>query len=305
MKRTLLARLIIVCAFVYINHNVMANNDFPLLKESSQSEVVDQLGAAIREMAMASRPVGGDSETYWAASVVDSLHKTLSPSGRSFMQNMATIHHMNSYFAYGMNYFSSVIGLYSCPEEAGYARYSVSVCDSLANNAKNSSYEDILAIADLGAYSYYYTQLYVTMLHKINGHSDYKDNDLGFSLRALSLLRYAKASNIFSDAEIVKIYFVLDAVSFYKSFCGYLLSLTYDDVKRTLLREKLIEYAYYIDEISSPIFQAIYSENDKLLTMTDQQFEVFMIKMAGIKVDMMSRLTAEFISISENQGKQS
>ena len=40
MRRTLLTRLIIVCAFMYTNHNIMANNDFPLMKESSQREVV-------------------------------------------------------------------------------------------------------------------------------------------------------------------------------------------------------------------------------------------------------------------------
>ena len=304
MKGKILKILLIVCLLIFTNSNIIADNKFPLLKEETQKEIINQLGAAIREMAIASRPVGGDSETYWAASVVDSLQKTLSHSGRSFMENMTTIHHMNSYFAYGMNYFSSVIGLYSCPKEAGYARYSVSVCDSLANNAKISSYEDVLAIADLGAYSYYYTQLYVTMLHKINGHSDFVDNDLGFSLRALSLLKHAKSADIFTENDVVKIYFVLDAVSFYKTYCGYLLSLTYD-IKRKLLREKLIEYAYYIDEISSPVFDAIYSGKTESLKMTDQTFEEFMIKMSGIKVDMMARLTSEFISISEEKTKHS
>ena len=143
------------------------------------------------------------------------------------------------------------------------------------------------------------------MLHKINGHSDFVDNDLGFSLRALSLLKHAKSADIFTENDVVKIYFVLDAVSFYKTYCGYLLSLTYDDVKRKLLREKLIEYAYYIDEISSPVFDAIYSGKTESLKMTDQAFEEFMIKMSGIKVDMMARLTSEFISISEEKTKHS
>lgn len=301
MKGKLLNIILIVCSFILTNNNIKADNKFRLLKETTQKEIIEHLGCAIRDMAIASIPVGGDDETYWAASVVDSLNKTLTQGDRTFLENIATIHHMNSYFAYGMNYFSSVIGLYSCPEEAGYARYSVSVCDSLANNAKVSSYEDILTIADLGAYSYFYTQLYVTMLHKINGHSDYKDNDLGFSLRALGLLRYAKEAKIFTDDEMVKMYFVLDAVSFYKSYCGYVLSLTYDDVQRKLSQEKLIEYAYYIDEISSPIFDAIYSKRNKSLKMTDQEFEEFMIKITRIKVDILNLLTSEFISISKNR----
>ena len=200
-----------------------------------------------------------------------------------------------------MNYFSSVIGMYSCPEEAGYARYSVQVCDSLANNAKVTGYKDIMAVADLSAYSYFYTQLYVTMLHKINGHKDFKDRDLGYPLQNLGLLRYVNEKGAFTEEELTKIYFAFDAVCFYKSYYGYLMSLTYDDTQRKNTHEKLIEYAYYIDEVSGPFFEAVYADKYQPLKMTNDEFEAFMLKASEIKVDIMRLLTEQFQLIAKEQ----
>ena len=231
MKKTILLLGVILCTLMSVQCVSNAQNAFPLLTPNAQKTIITNLSRGLNDMAQASRPVGGDSETYWAASVVDSLHKVVTGKDRSFLEQVATIHHMNSYFAYGMNYFSSVIGLYSCPEEAGYARHSVPVCDSLANNAKAVEYKDILAIADLSGHSYFYTQLYVTMLHRINGHDDFKDRDLGFPLQNLGLLRHANERAVFTEEELTKMYFVFDAVCFYKSYYGYLMSLTYVSIR--------------------------------------------------------------------------
>lgn len=304
MKKTILLLGVILCTLMSVHCASNAQNAFPLLTPNAQKTIITNLSMGLNDMAQASRPVGGDSETYWAASVVDSLHKVVTGKDRSFLEQVATIHHMNSYFAYGMNYFSSVIGLYSCPEEAGYARHSVPVCDSLANNAKAVEYKDILAIADLSGHSYFYTQLYVTMLHRINGHDDFKDRDLGFPLQNLGLLRYANERAVFTEEELTKMYFVFDAVCFYKSYYGYLMSLTYDDNQRKATHEKLIEYAYYIDEVSGPFFEAAYADEYKPLQMTNDEFEAFMLKMTEVKVDMMRRLTEQFVLIAKVQENQ-
>ena len=305
MKKTILLLGVVLSTLMSVQCASNAQNAFPLLTQKAQKTIITDLSTALNDMAQASRPVGGDSETYWAASVVDSLHKVVTGKDRPFLEQIATIHHMNSYFAYGMNYFSSVIGLYSCPEEAGYARHSVPVCDSLANNVKATEYKDVMALADLSGHSYFYTQLYVTMLHRINGHEDFKDRDLGFPLQNLGLLRYANDRSVFTEEELAKMYFVFDAVCFYKSYYGYLMSLTYDDNQRKASHEKLIEYAYYIDDVSGPFFEAAYADEYKPLKMTNDEFEAFMLKMTGIKVDIMKRLTDQFLLIAREQENKS
>ena len=301
MNRIRLFLGIILCSLFFVQYVTNAQTSFTLLSEKTQEAIITDLSTAINNLAQASKPVGGDDETYWAASMVDSLYKVVTVQNKPFLEQIATIHHMNSYFAYGMNYFSSVVGMYSCPEEAGYARYSVQVCDSLANNAKVAGYKDIMAVADISAYSYFYTQLYVTMLHKINGHKDFKDRDLGYPLQNLGLLRYVNEKGVFTEEELTKIYFAFDAVCFYKSYYGYLMSLTYDDTQRKKTHEKLIEYAYYIDEVSGPFFEAVYADEYQPLKMTNDEFEVFMLKATEIKVDIMRLLTEQFQLIAKEQ----
>ena len=301
MNRIRLFLGIILCSLFFVQYVTNAQTSFTLLSEKTQEAIITDLSTAINNLAQASKPVGGDDETYWAASMVDSLYKVVTVQNKPFLEQIATIHHMNSYFAYGMNYFSSVVGMYSCPEEAGYARYSVQVCDSLANNAKVAGYKDIMAVADLSAYSYFYTQLYVTMLHKINGHKDFEDRDLGYPLQNLGLLRYANEKCAFTEEELIKIYFAFDAVCFYKSYYGYLMSLTYDDTQRKKTHEKLIEYAYYIDEVSGPFFEAVYADEYQPLKMTNDEFEAFMLKATEIKVDIMRLLTEQFQLIAKEQ----
>lgn len=301
MNRIRLFLGIILCSLFFVQYVTNAQTSFTLLSEKTQEAIITDLSIAINNLAQASKPVGGDDETYWAASMVDSLYKVVTVQNKPFLEQIATIHHMNSYFAYGMNYFSSVVGMYSCPEEAGYARYSVQVCDSLANNAKVAGYKDIMAVADLSAYSYFYTQLYVTMLHKINGHKDFKDRDLGYTLQNLGLLRYVNEKGVFTEEELTKIYFAFDAVCFYKSYYSYLMSLTYDDTQRKKTHEKLIEYAYYIDEVSGPFFEAVYADEYQPLKMTNDEFEAFMLKATEIKVDIMRLLTEQFQLIAEDQ----
>lgn len=305
MNKILLSLCVIFCSLFFLQCATNAQNPFPLLSEKTQETIVTDLSTALNELAQASIPVGGDDETYWAASMVDSLYKVVTVKNRPFLEQIATIHHMNSYFAYGMNYFSSVVGMYLCPEEAGYARYSVQVCDSLANNAKITGYKDIMAVADLSAYSYFYTQLHVTMLHKINGHKDFKDRDLGYPLQNLGLLRYVNEKGAFTEEELTKIYFAFDAVCFYKSYYGYLMSLTYDDTQRKNTHEKLIEYAYYIDEVSGPFFEAVYADEYHPLKMTNDEFEAFMLKATEIKVDIMRLLTEQFHLIAKEQNNTS
>ena len=295
MNRIRLFLGVILCSLFSAQCVTNAQTPFPLLSEKTQDAIIADLSTAINNLAQASKPVGGDDETYWAASMVDSLYKVVTVENRPFLEQIATIHHMNSYFAYGMNYFSSVVGMYSCPEEAGFARYSVQVCDSLVNNAKVTGYKVIMAVAALSAYSYFYTQLYMTMLHKINGHKDFEDRDLGYPLQNLGLLRYAKEKGVFSENEIFKMYFVFDAVCFFKTYYGLIMSFTYSEEHHNSTHSTLIDYAKDIDAISAPVFNAAYSE-EYMGMMTDAEFEDIMLKLTDIKVNMMEILIDEFMN---------
>ena len=99
MNKTLLSLCVIFCSLFFLQCATNAQNPFPLLSEKTQETIVTDLSTALNELAQASIPVGGDDETYWAASMVDSLYKVVTVKNRPFLEQIATIHHMNSYFA--------------------------------------------------------------------------------------------------------------------------------------------------------------------------------------------------------------
>ena len=127
-------------------------------------------------------------------------------------------------------------------------------------------------------------------------------NDVeGMELSCDPATGYVNEKGVFTEEELTKIYFAFDAVCFYKSYYGYLMSLTYDDTQRKKTHEKLIEYAYYIDEVSGPFFEAVYADEYHPLKMTNDEFEVFMLKATEIKVDIMRLLTEQFHLIAKEQ----
>lgn len=220
----------------------------PFLSESIKEWTLILLGL----LAEASIPIGGDTETSWAASVVDSLHNVITKQDLPFLEKMTRIYEMNGLFAYGMNYAISIYGLYVCPEEAGFAYHSMPVCDSLVNKAASSGYNDIMEIADLSAHTYFYNQFYLTILNKLNQNDDFNDRDLGFPLQALGMLRDVKSRGKYSDSDLIKMFFALDAVSFFKTFCPLTVNFAYTEEQYNLNRTKIVEYATYICKL--PLF---------------------------------------------------
>lgn len=295
MKHFLTLLFILTASLGVIHCTPKTENAFPLLDEGTQKSIIQDLSIALNKMAEASIPIGGDTETSWAASVVDSLHNVITEQDLPFLEKMTRIYEMNGLFAYGMNYAISIYGLYVCPEEAGFAYHSMPVCDSLVNKAASSGYNDIMEIADLSAHTYFYNQLYLTILNKLNQNDDFNDRDLGFPLQALGMLRDVKSRGKYSDSDLIKMFFALDAVSFFKTFCPLTVNFTYTEEQYNLNRTKIVEYATYIDSVSSKAFNVVYSETDEPLEISDKEFEEFMIKTTAIKVDMMNLLTAEFI----------
>ena len=305
MKKTLLFISVIIGIFLCSNcrPKVEKKNTFPLLTEQTQRTIINDLSGAIRELSEASIPIGGDAETVWASSMVDSLHKVVTTMDHPFLQQMTTNFQMNNLFAYGMNYFVSILGLYVCPEEAGYALNAVPICDSLANNVAMSNYEDIVALAEMSGYSYYHTQLFRTIANKVERNDEFRDIDYGFPLKTIRTIELAKMVDRFTQEELQKIYFVLETVCFYKTYCGLICDFATSAEQLEATKETVIEYALYFDEISQPIYDVIYSGGSKDKILTNAEFEEFMIKATAIKVDMMKMLTEEFNIVAKQQNE--
>lgn len=289
--------IVTIMAISLLSCTSYADDSFSLIKKETQQTIIESVSQALNEMAQASIPIGGDTETYWAVSEVKKIYQEVSTKKRPFLQQMSAIYEMTGYFSYGLNYGLSNFGLYSCPTESNLALHSVHVCDSLINNVRNSDYKDIMAIADLAGHSYYYTQLYLFILNKVNGNEEYKDRDLEYPLQNLGLLRHVYETQLFGENDFLKAYFILDAVCFFKTFCSLSSWFSPSEEKYNENRSKIIEYATYLDQVSTPVFKCVYSGEKASLTMTDDEFEEFMLRSAEMKVGIMKMITEGMIQI--------
>lgn len=69
------------------------------------------------------------------------------------------------------------------------------------------------------------------------------------------------------------------------------------------LIKKIIEYATYLDKVSTPVFDAIYTGEKTSLTMTDEEFEKFMLGSTEMKVGIMNMITESMIQIASLDNK--
>ena len=299
MKKIILFVCMALSSCLFLSCGSDKGNTFPALRVSVQKGIVKDLSAALNDLAQASIPIGADSETEWAVSVVDSLHSVILSEDRPFLEQVTMLHRMNGYFAYGLNYLPSVLGAGTCPAEASYARYSGIVCDSLANNAALAGYKDVMSIADLSCHTYYYMQLYITLLNKISGYDDFENAGMSDSFLALNILRTVNESGTYTKDELAKIYFVLDAVCFYKAYFTFVMDFLYDEKDFTSINARLSSYATFIDEATATVFESIYAEEPTPLAISDRDFEKFMKTVTDIKVDMMTILADSFRSIAQ------
>lgn len=301
MNRTYTFLLFAIAMILTGSCKSKSSDSFPLLNNETQKSIIERLSKALNIMTQASIPIGGDTETYWAAEEVEKLHDKTIKANRPFLQDITTIYQMQGLFAYGMNYVISNYGMSVCPELAKDAFYSVSVCDSLIDNVVQSRYSDIMAIADLSSRTYYQTQLHLSILNKLNQYDDNSDDDLEFSLQVFDMLQNAKSENKFNDKELLKAYFILDSVCFYKAFIPLVAWFAPTEEKYNEYGVQIMKYASYFDKVSTPVYETILSEVGKGLNMNDEEFEEFMIESTEAKVGIMEMITEGMIATAQQE----
>lgn len=105
------------------------------------NEVIVPYAEAFNEIAKVSPIIGGDTETEWAASQIDSLYHVIKSKPISITEKFANIAKMQSYMAYGISYFLSVVGIHSEPNTANRVHNICYETDSLFNELKNDNFQ--------------------------------------------------------------------------------------------------------------------------------------------------------------------
>ena len=134
---------------------------------------------------------------------------------------------------------------------------------------------------------------------KLNDVEEYNAADVGRPLYNLAMLRFLKDMDFYSDNEIIKMYFLLDVVSFFKTYCDLTTLFCPNEEQWKANGEEIIEIATYFDKMAAPVMNIIGSETPQKLEMTDEEFEVFMLKSTEYKVSMLQMITKGMKVIAE------
>lgn len=116
-------------------------------------------------------------------------------------------------------------------------------------------------------------------------------------------MRYVYENQLFGENDFLKACFILDAVCFFKTFCSLSSWFSLSEEKYDENRVKIIEYATYLDKVSTPVFDAIYTGEKTSRTMTDEEFEKFMLGSAEMKVGIMNMITEGMIQMASLDNK--
>lgn len=310
MKNSLLSILAVIAISLCFNGAANAQDQIVPLKKETQVKIIKDLSNAYSELAKTSIPIGGDTETEWAAMQVDSLKNALNGSQLPFLRQYADIYRMNALYAYGLNYAPSMLSAIIIMDDSSLsdwvkiARLGPQYCDAITAEFIEGGYKDILALAESSTYAHASAQVYLTLINRLNGNKEYQDSELGFPINLFTQFEDICTKKIFSERDLAITHLVFEAICFFKIFCNQIghFACTQNDV--SYLKNEILEYANYIDAVASPIFQAAASTAPVSFNMTDKEFETFMLTCTAIKVDMLQHLTQQFQIIIANEQQQ-
>ena len=283
----------LICSTVCCNSNTskVSAQDSPewlILSKEAQERVVNDYVDAFDEFAQVMPKFGQDTEAQWAADTVHAMALSIKQNKYPFTKSLAMISQMQNYTGYGMAYFNAIIGAYSEPQLARYAKNIIHNSDSLYSSLKDFNFEDVRKLIFFQATSDYNMQLFNTLNRINNGRSF--NREIYLSMYSVAFLDSISQLKDYSDIEIFKVSSILESFSSFQMICPLLAIFSGTKEKYDSNIGVITEAAKHIDSQSTQVFQAL-NEGKKVEIMPDTEFEAWMITTNQHKVKLLKLLT--------------
>lgn len=266
-----------------------------------ERQATDSLCVALMRVSEVMPPLGGDSEAYWAADTIKTIGNGMLSSEGSYVERMAKIYVMQSYFAYGMNYFRATISLYTEHAElASHALHGPSFTKEDYHKLDSLKFKDMKTYILLATYSQFYTQLIYPLFQISNRNEQINFGPLGSSFNTQQITDSLTALN-YSVKDIIKVHTVLDAADFFQSVCLPIQYTTMSDERRSQLYDSIIECATYFDNHAEPIKKQFWQDPSKVKVLDDKEYREFLTTATRYKCMLLDMLTENFVECAEMQ----
>lgn len=320
MKKTIWSLLLIVgatsCAQEQKNSEINQ-----LVSPESVKFIAAEYGNALTEYAKAMPIMGQDTESVWAAQMVDSLNNELQNNECCYVEALARLAMMETYATYGLGYQvyiyassysrASMLGVEQGngakidPEDVDASLRVIHTHDSIYHLIENSGFTDAQRLFEL-MYSTDYQKLQFAKFRDIMLSEERFDiSGQESSMEELELLNTLYADKKWNETDLFRLGTMIEATPYF--FCTasyyYAYASTPEAVQRA--RQEGTNHAVFCDLLTRPIATA--EENpekigeaiDQLLAENECTYEVLMRQYATQKAGMLNLITLALKEIRE------
>ena len=300
MKKLIYTRsviLLFICCFMILFgcSGTNSNAQESLQSQEEEEEATIAYVCALDSFAMVMPKIGSDSESYHAADTVHVIAQRILTTKLGNLERQALIFQMNNYIAYGMSYFSAVMGLVHAPDVAGYVLHMLETSDSLYADIAKEEFQDTVAVIEFGYNSYMNLTLFAHLQNVIstaNGREDIFMDNIGISIQSLDVLANLKRKDKYSADEINRISAPIEAATFFNTFCPLIQPFAPSRQYLVDHKAKIIEMAKYFDKYANPMYIG------SPIPMSDEDYHTFMLQSTKYKIEMLRMLT-HIVSLME------
>lgn len=278
-------------------------SDFLAYEGDFHNDIIKPEVEACKKVAGLMYPrVCDDTDTQWAAALADSLsNDLLNRPNLPVGEQIARLYEIQNIIAYGMSYFSAIIGSHTHPEASEDAlrivRNSYLDMDSL----KALKYDDAELLTKFETNTYYNFGLYM----ELGVPFDAETPQYVINNQQMQQYNFALIIQLFTKLEdktqAYRYSYIVNNTTFFMTFCPITFLLAGSEFQQEY-QEEYIKIGGYFDALLSPVKDKIVADNtSKLSIITTYEFSKILRESSKARTSIINLLATGISTISINQ----
>lgn len=243
-----------------------------------------------------------DTETEWAAALADSLgNDLLNKPNLPVGEQIARLYEIQNIIAYGMTYFSAIIGSHTHPEASEDALRIVRNTYSDMDSLKSAKYQDAELLTRFEINSYYNYGLFMELgVPYAEETPQYVRNN-----QQMQQYNYALVSQLFTKiGDITQAYrysYIVNNTTFFMTFCPITFLLTGPEFQQKH-QDEYIKIGGYFDSMLSPVKDMVVEDRaSELSIITTDEFSKILRESSKARTSIINLLATGISTIPVNQ----
>lgn len=243
-----------------------------------------------------------DTETQWAAALADSLgNDLLNKPNLPVGEQIARLYEIQDIIAYGMTYFSAIIGSHTHPEASEDALRIVRNTYSDIDSLKSVKYDDAELLTRFEINSYYNFGLFM----ELGVPYDEEIPQYVINNQQMQQYNYALVSQLFAKlwdkTQSYRYSYIVNNTTFFMTFCPITFLLAGSEFQQQH-QDEYIKIGGYFDSILSPVKDMVVEDRvSELSIITTEEFSKILRESSKARTSIINLMATGISTIPVNQ----